>query len=376
MVVITSNTSWYLFNFRRNTILALIKNGYRVVAVAPRDEYSTRLAELGCTFVHIPIDQGGTNPINDLKTCFAFTQIYKKHKPDIILNFTPKNNIYSTLASSLFTISSTPCINNIAGLGFLFINQTISSKIAEWLYKLSQSRAKKIFFQNEDDRSLFIDRGLAPKALTDRLPGSGVDLSRFNSIAAEDDGVVRFILIARMLYDKGIQEYVDAAKIIKKKYPDSEFQLLGDVDTNNPSAVSKSKMDEWIKEGFINYLGTSDCVEDIITKVDCVVLPSYREGVPKTLLEAGAMAKPIITTDSIGCRDVIVDGKNGFSCKAKDTIDLADKLEKMVLLSHQERLKMGRNNRHKIETEFDERIVIEKYLLAIEEILGIQDTCH
>jgi glycosyltransferase involved in cell wall biosynthesis len=369
-VVITSNTSWYLFNFRKNTILALLKEGYRVIAVAPKDEYSNKLSGLGIDFVHVPMDQGGTNPVKDIKTIGAFIRIYATYKPDIILNFTSKNNIYSTLASSLFSI---PCINNIAGLGFLFINESYSSKIARWLYKLSQSRAKKIFFQNEDDRKLFVERNLAPKNLTDRLPGSGVDLERFKVVPKSDDGTVRFLLIARMLYDKGIREYVSAAESIKKKHPNSEFLLLGYLDVDNPSAVSKEVMQQWVSEGAVGYIGVSECVEDEIAKVDCVVLPSYREGVPKTLLEAGAMAKAVVTTDTVGCKDVVDDGVNGFLCKVKDADDLADKIEKIILMSHQERISMGLKSREKVEREFDEKIVIEKYLFAIKEILSAEE---
>jgi len=362
-IAITSNTSWYLYNFRKNTILALLKEGYRVIAIAPEDDFSEKLRALGCAFVHVSMDQGGTNPFKDFRTIVSFISMYAKHRPDVILNFTPKNNIYSTLASSLFSI---PCINNIAGLGFLFINEGISSKIARWLYKLSQVRAKKIFFQNEDDRTLFIEHNLAPVCLTDRLPGSGVDLLRFNVLPKSNDGVVRFLLIARMLYEKGIREYVAAAKIIKNKYPNSEFLLLGFLDVNNPSAVTTEVMEGWVAEGSVNYIGVSDCVEAEIAKVDCVVLPSfYREGVPKTLLEAGAMGKPIITTNSVGCRDVVDDGVNGFLCKVRDENDLAEKLEKIVLMTHQERIAMGMKSREKIEREFDERIVIQKYMDAI-----------
>lgn len=362
-VAITSNTSWYLYNFRRNTISALIDNGYSVMAIAPADEYSNKLESLGCQFINIPIDQGGTNPLQDIKTFFCFLKIYVFHKPNVILNFTPKNNIYSTLAAWLRGV---PCINNIAGLGFLFINEKLSTKVARWLYKLTQSKAHIIFFQNEDDRQLFIQKKLAPENLADRVPGSGVDLNRFLVSPSEDDGVVKFILIARMLYDKGIKEYVDAARIIKQKYTNTDFRLLGFLDVNNPSAVSKEAMQQWVAEGVINYLGTSDNVENEIAQVDCVVLPSfYREGVPKSLLEAGAMGKPIVTTNNIGCREVVDDGINGFLCEPKNAEDLALKLETIILMQHKERLEMGLKSRQKIEREFDEKLVIKKYLEAI-----------
>lgn len=366
IVAITSNTSWYLYNFRRNTIRALLENGHTVLAIAPEDNYSERLSALGCRFVHVPIDQGGTNPVRDLLTLFYFFIIYRTEKPNIVLNFTPKNNIYSTLAASFNKI---PCINNIAGLGFLFIEESFSSKIARWLYKLTQPKAKKIFFQNNDDRQLFIKNNFVPIELTDRVPGSGVDLSRFVLKPANNDGVVRFILIGRMLYDKGVKEYVEAARIIKQKYSNTEFFLLGFLEVNNPSAVSKSVMDGWISDGIVRYLGVSDSVETEIAKVDCVVLPStYREGVPKSLLEAGAMGKPIITTDTIGCREVVDDGVNGFLCEPKNIDDLANKLEKIILMSHEDRLAMGMKSRLKIESEFDEQKVIAKYLEAISEV--------
>lgn len=368
IIAITANTSWYLYNFRKNTITSLITAGYDVVAVAPEDEYSDKLVSLGCSFIDIDIDKGGTNPIKDLKTLFSFYKIFKKEKPRIVLNFTPKNNIYSTIAASHFKAS---VINNIAGLGILFINESIPSKIARILYKYSQKKASKIFFQNEDDRSLFLNKKLAPEHLTDRLPGSGVDLKRFEPQETIDDGKVSFLLIARMLFDKGVGHYVDAARELKQKYGNKvEFKLLGFLDVDNPSAVSKEQMSEWVSEGVINYLGTSDYVEQEIAKADCMVLPSYyREGVPKSLLEAGAMAKPIITTDNVGCRETVDNGVNGFLCDPRSTESLTFQLEKMISMSHAQRLTMGKASRAKIELEFDENIVINKYLNAVKDCL-------
>lgn len=369
IVAITSNTSWYLYNFRRNTILALIGKGYQVFSIAPEDEYSAKLSELGCEFIDIDIDQGGTNPVKDIKTFIDFYRIYKTKNIDVVLNFTPKNNIYSTLAAYLNQAKS---INNIAGLGILFINESLTSKIARFLYRISQSKASKLFFQNEDDRRLFLDKIITTNVPTDRLPGSGVDLSRFTLQPSADDGVVRFLLIARMLYDKGIGHYVEAARALKAKYGDSvEFQLLGFVGVNNPSAVSDAEMQAWVAEGIVNYRGVSDSVEQEIAEVDCMVLPSfYREGVPKSLLEAGAMGKPIVTTDNVGCRETVDDGINGYLCELRSTESLAEKLELIIQMTHEQRLEMGRQSRLKIEREFDEKIVIQKYLDAIDEVLA------
>jgi glycosyltransferase involved in cell wall biosynthesis len=368
-ISITSNTSWYLYNFRKNTIISLIAQGYLVIAIAPQDEYSSKLSDLGCEFIHIDIDQGGTNPIRDIQTFFSFYSIYRQNKFDIVLNFTPKNNIYSTLAAHFNGVQS---INNIAGLGILFINESITSKIARFLYKISQSKASKLFFQNEDDRALFLEKKITTTVATDRLPGSGVDLSRFVVSPAPDDGTIRFLLIARMLYDKGIGQYVDAARELKVKYGDKvELRLLGFLDVNNPSAVSKLAMQSWVDEGIVNYLGTSDNVEQEIAKVDCMVLPSYyREGVPKSLLEAGAMGKPIVTTDNVGCRETVDNGVSGYLCEPRSSEDLIQKLELIINMSHSERLIMGQKSRIKIENEFDEGIVINKYLDAIQECLS------
>jgi len=368
-IAISANTSWYLYNFRKNTIIALIERGYKVFAIAPVDNYSCKLEELGCEFREVSIDQGGTNPIKDIATFFSFYKIYKQENINITLNFTPKNNIYSTLAAHYNGVKS---INNIAGLGILFINESIPSKIARFLYKISQSKASKLFFQNEDDRKIFLDKEIAKNISTDRLPGSGVDLSRFILSPAPDDNKVRFLLIARMLYDKGIQQYIDAARSLKVKYGKRiEFQLLGFLDVNNPSAVSSSEMQAWVEEGVVNYLGTSDNVEQDIAKVDCMVLPSfYREGVPKSLLEAGAMGKPIVTTNNVGCRETVDDGANGYLCALRSSDSLAEKLELIINMTHEKRLEMGIKSRQKIQSEFDEKIVIQKYLDGIKDCLS------
>ncbi|MDO6635774.1 glycosyltransferase family 4 protein [Pseudoalteromonas carrageenovora] len=363
-IAISANTSWYLYNFRKNTILAILAEGMKIYAIAPEDDYSKKLEELGCEFIDINIDSGGTNPVNDLVTFYGFYKIYKNYKIDIVLNFTPKNNIYSTLAAKLAGVKT---INNIAGLGTLFINESVPSKIARFLYKYSQSKADFIFFQNEDDRALFKSHQIAQNVKSDRLPGSGADLSRFIVSPAPDDGVTRFLLIARMLFDKGIGQYVEAARALKSKYGNSvEFRLLGFLDVDNPSAVSKAQMNAWVEEGVVNYLGTSDNVEAEIAQVDCMVLPSYyREGVPKSLLEAGAMGKPMITTNNVGCRETVDDGFNGFICEPRSVESLVSSLTKIVTMSHIELLQLGENSRKKIENEFDEKIVIKKYLMAL-----------
>ena len=366
-IVIVVNNSWYAWNMRANLGFAFQKQGYEVVFISPYDKYSENIKE-HFRYIDININSKGINPIEDLKTIYMYYKAYKELKPDIVLQYTIKPNIYGTIAASMLNI---PTINNIAGLGTLFIKQNFITSIAKWLYKFSQKRATKIFFQNQDDFKMFVEEKLVLQEKCDVLPGSGVDINKFVPIEKkEDDGVFRFLLISRMLWAKGIQEFIDAAKIIKEKYNNVEFQLLGHLDVESPTAISKEQMDIWVKNGFINYLGSSDDVRVEISQADCIVLPSfYREGTPRILLESASMAKPIITTDNVGCKDVVDDGVNGFLCKIKDSEDLALKMEKMLNLSFNERNTMGKAGREKIVKEFDEKIVIEKYLKAIESIL-------
>jgi glycosyltransferase involved in cell wall biosynthesis len=367
-IAITANTSWYLYNFRKNTILALLESGYQVIAISPVDEYTHRLAELGCKTVSVKIDSGGTSIIKDSITLLSSWYVLRKEKVDVILNFTPKNNIYFTLAAKVLNI---PAINNIAGLGSVFMSKGMVRVICQHLYRFSQRYAAKIFFQNEDDRELFLTEMLPDYLHTERLPGSGVDLVRFNVTPAPDDDVVRFTLIARMLYSKGVEHYVEAARKLKKRHGQRcEFRLLGFLDVSNPAAVKTERMAAWIEEGNIRYLGTSDNVEQEIAQVDCIVLPSfYREGVPKSLLEAGAMGKPLITTRNIGCQDTVDDGINGFLCEPQDTDCLTRAMERLINMTHVQRLEMGNESRKKMVREFDEKIVISRYLKAIEQVL-------
>jgi len=364
-LLISSNTAWYLYNFRLKLAQVLADQGHDVVFLSPEDGYEKKLKEAGFRHVPVKIDNKGKNPIRDLLTYFEYFSIFKKHKPDIILQYTIKPNIYGTLAAHRLKIK---CINNIAGLGNLFISKTFFTWIAKTLYKTSQKHAFHIFFQNEDDMQHFLREGIIKKENTnyERIPGSGVDLLRFQPVPKKDEAHVDFILIARLLWDKGVGEYIQAGRILKKKYPQARFKLLGFTDTKNPNAISKETVASWVKEDVIDYLGTSDHVEEILREIDCVVLPSYyREGVPRSLLEAGAMGKPIITTDSVGCRETVIDGETGFLCKPKNIDDLAEKMKKIITMTPEERSTIGQKGHEYIARNFDESKIIERYLSVI-----------
>ena len=368
-IIICINTAWNLVNFRSGLIRAMVANGHEVIAVAPVDEYAARLAALGCHYEPMPMDNQGINPGRDLILLWRFWWIMRSVRPDIFLGYTVKPNVYGSLAARLLGI---PVINNIAGLGTVFIREGWLVRVVRWLYRAALSRSARVFFQNDDDRQLFIGGGLVRTEVTDLLPGSGIDLNRFSPTLKPSinngDSKFRFLLISRMLRDKGVGEYVQAARFIRQRWPNAEFSLLGFLDVQNPTAISQAEMDAWVAQGFINYLGASEDVRDAIAGADCVVLPSYREGTPRTLLEAAAMARPIIATDAVGCREVVDDGVNGYLCKIRSAEDLAEKMEKMIMLPSELRYEMGLRGRAKMEAEFDEQIVIGKYLAAIEDI--------
>ncbi|KAA9324986.1 glycosyltransferase family 4 protein [Adhaeribacter soli] len=369
-IAIVINTSWNIFNFRMNLAKALMQAGHEVVAIAPQDAYSQRLVEAGMQFVPVQMENKGTNPVKDLLLIKQFYQIYKTVKPDVILQYTIKPNIYGTLAAKLAGI---PVINNVSGLGTVFIVKNLVSKVALGLYKFAFQFPAKVFFQNRDDQELFLEHSLVKREITEVLPGSGVDTVRFipaESFARNPD--FRFLMIARVLYEKGIVEYVEAAKELKKKYPQIRVQLLGAFDEAGNIGVKRSVFEDWIKGGELEYLGTSDDVAAVIAKADCVVLPSYREGTPKTLLEAAAMGKPIVTTNVPGCKETVVDAQNGYLCEVRSGADLARKMEQVLQLSDAELQAMGHASRQLALDKFDEKHVINRYLQTINDITTLK----
>jgi glycosyltransferase involved in cell wall biosynthesis len=319
------------------------------------------------------MDAQGTSPAGDLLLLLRFIRLLKHERPAVYLGYTVKPNIYGSLAAELLRI---PVINNIAGLGIVFVKHGLLTRFVKSLYRRSLSGSRKVFFQNRDDLAHFIEAGLVRPQSTDLLPGSGVDLHKFRvaplpQIGPDSRDDFRFLLIARMLWDKGIGEFVEAARQVKQQFPKVRFCMLGFLDVKNPAAISQEQMRQWVNEGAIEYLGSTDDVRQEIEKAHCVVLPSYyREGTPRSLLESAGMGRPIITTDAVGCREAVDDGVNGYLCKPRDATDLADKMITMLGLSDKELDEMGRQGRMKMEREFDEDLVIGKYLEAIDEILA------
>lgn len=359
------NTCHYVWLFRRNILKALMKEGHEVVILAPHDSYSERLLDMGVKHVDVPMKMN-KNPISDYFLYRRFLKALRSVRPDLYLGFTIKPNVYGSMAAHKMGI---PTVNNIAGLGTVFVADNMVAKIAKALYRIALGRAGMVFFQNPDDRRLFTTGGIVQHDRHDLLPGSGVDLEKFAfsplPVPPEREAL-HFLLIGRMLWDKGVGEFVQAAQEICKSRSDIKFFLLGGIDNDNPSAISQAQIDDWVAKGHVTYLGYSDDVPGEIKKADCIVLPSaYPEGTPRTLLEASAVGRPIITTDTPGCRNTVDDGVNGHLCVLRDAPDLQDKLERIIALTPQERHDMGRAGRAKMEREFDEAVVIGKYLEVV-----------
>lgn len=344
-------------------IKSLMAEGHEVHTVAPIDDYTHKLEEAGCIHHNVRMDSRGANPIKDFGLIIEFWSIYRKIKPDVVLHYTIKPNIYGTLAASILRI---PAINNVCGLGTVFLKKGMVSQVAMALYRWAFRYPKKVFFQNPDDQKLFLDRKLVPATITDLIPGSGVDLQRFAPVSSGKNENFTFLLISRLITDKGVLEFIDAVKELRGKGVNAKFQILGPKDPKHKRGIQLETIDEWIHSGIVEYLGTTDDVRQYINKADCVVLASYREGTPRTLLEAASSGKPIIATDVPGCNNVVVNNYNGLLCKMKDSKDLAEKMETMAHLEESVLKEMGANGRRKMELEYSEDIVINKYISAIQ----------
>lgn len=362
-IVVSANSCWNIVNFRGGLLRALRENGFAVVVAAPRDAHTSKLVELGASFVEVPMDSAGVSATRDLAVLWRYFRALRRLKPVAYLGFTAKPNIYGSLAARAV---GAKVINNISGLGTVFIKHSVLTTLVARLYRASLRTSSTVFFQNRDDRDLFVGRRLVRREQTELLPGSGVDLDYFRPAQeGRRPGTFRFLLVGRLLWDKGVGEYVDAARRVRESRPGVIFQMLGPVGAINRTAVPERDLERWVADGIIDYLGESNDVRGAIGQADSIVLPSYREGLPRSLLEGSAMAKPLIATNVPGCRDVVVDGETGYLCEVRSAQSLAQAMLKLLDLPVAERMRMGAAGRRKVEREYSETIVISKYLAAI-----------
>lgn len=364
-IAIVLNTSWNIYNFRLGLIRSLLNHGHEVTAVAPFDDYSSKLVDLGCKYQKVTMDSRGANPIKDMGLTIELFKIYRRIKPDVILHFTIKPNIYGTFAARFLKI---PVINNVCGLGTVFLNGGIVSVIAKIMYRLAFRYPFKVLFQNDQDLNLFIREKLIKTDIAELIPGSGINLDKFKPVELPRNRIFTFLLISRLIHDKGIVEYIESVKELKRRGVTARFQVLGAIDEEHRRGIPRKIIEGWIEEGLIEYLGRVPDVRNYIRNSDCIVLPSYREGTPRTLLEAASMARPVVTTNVAGCNNVVKDRYNGFLCNLKDVQDLADKMEMMYRLPVGRRRSFGQNGRKLVEAAYDEGVVINKYLRLVNKV--------
>jgi glycosyltransferase involved in cell wall biosynthesis len=367
--VLVCNTAWAIYTYRQGLLCALTTSGARVTVIAPRDRTFEPLAALGCRCIDLPVASKGTNPVDDLRTLLALLKHYRALKPDIVFHYTIKPNIYGSIAAKLAGVQS---VAVTTGLGYVFIQQSRAAQVAKKLYRFAFRFPREVWFLNRDDQAAFVEQNLLVHPERARLlHGEGVDLEQFAFTPLPERLDFRFVLIGRLLWDKGVGEYVQAARRLRERYPRARFQLLGPVGVDNPSAITREEVAAWEQEGVIEYLGEAHDVRPLIADADCIVLPSYREGMPRTLMEASAMGRPIVTTDVPGCREVVADGVNGLLCEVRNADSLATQLARMLDMSHAERRAMAERGRQKVAQEFDERVVVETYKDLVQKMTGV-----
>lgn len=362
---IAINRTWNIYNFRQGIIKALIAEGHEVVAIAPTDQYVARVRALGCEYADLPMTDTGSNPIKELITIFRFRKILKDYRIDVLLTYTIKCNLYGTIAAKRVGI---PVICNISGLGTAFLSRQLSSKIAILLSRLFLRTSDHLFFQNKDDQREFVKATGLSGTRQSLINGSGIDLEKFKQQDFVFKNEYQFLVLARLIREKGIVEYANAASIVKEKYPDSRFLLVGSLDVTHSQSISKQELDVWIDKGWLDYLPHTDHIVETINRTEVVVLPSYREGTPRSLLEGAACGKPLITSNVPGCKEVVSHEVNGFLCTVKSADSLAEQCIRYLKLDSIEKQKMGQESRRIAEQFFDESIVIKSYLDKIKEL--------
>lgn len=365
-ILITVNAAWNIWNFRKPIVEALIADGHLVTIAAPADDSVPDLQALGCDFIPLQMDAKGLNPLDGASLISQFRRIMRAAESDLVLSYTIKNNLFGAIAAKSLRI---PFIPNVTGLGTAFLSGKVLQTVAEQLYRAAFGSLPVVFFQNEDDLALFVKRSLVRTEQAKLLPGSGIDLDRFSAtpfpVGAE---FKTFLMISRLLRDKGVIEYVDASRVVRQKYPTAHFQLLGAIGSENRTSIGVTEVETWVAEGVVDYLGTTSDVRPFIEGASCIVLPSYREGAPRTLIEAAAMARPVITTDVPGCRSVLDPMISGYLCEPRSAPSLAKSIEQFLSLSDSAQAEMGLAGRRKMASEFDQAIVVKAYRSAIASI--------
>lgn len=363
-ILIASVTDSGIYRNRRELIQRLISEGHSVVIAAPRSECSKKLEELGCSFTEVKLKAHGMHIIEELKLIKSFWKILLKEKPDVVLTYTIKPNIYAGILCRLMRI---PYIMNITGLGEALIHRGKTQKILIHLYKIATKRVSCIFFQNEYNRQFFIDNKMATGKEFRMLPGSGVNLENFIPIEYPDESSgIRFLFVSRIVKDKGIDELIEAIRKIKERHKNTEFHLVGGCDEEYKPAI-----EELVKQSLVFYHGKVEDMKSYYGMSHCLLHPSYHEGMANVILESSACGRPSIASNINGCKEAIENNVSGFVFQLKSVDDLIEKIGKFLILSNNEKKRMGLKARAKMEKEFDRNIVINAYMEALYNIKTI-----
>lgn len=362
-VLMTVNSAWNIWNFRRPLAEALVRDGHRITVLAPADDSVPALKQIGCSFTPLEMSATGLNPLRDYFMTRRLKRVFESLRPDVILSFTIKNNIMGALAARS---AGVPIIPTVTGLGTAFLTGGFLRRLTETLYRRSFVHLPVVVFQNEDDRDLFLSRRLVRPFQTRILPGSGIDLERFRIADYPPEAESpTFLMISRLLRDKGVYDFVEAARLVKAQEPGACFQLLGPIDPRSRGSIDAREVARWEQEGVVEYLGSSCDVRPFISASHCIVLPSYREGAPRVLIEGAAMGRPLIATDVPGCRQVVDHKITGFLVKARESDVLASACLKFLDLPHAAKRNMGLEGRRKVQRDFDASVVVSGYREAI-----------
>lgn len=359
-ILLTGPHCFKIANFREGLVRALLSCGHEVIVLAPSDPTRDKLINMGCRVVDLPMQRNGTSPVAEAALLYRMYRTLRRERPGIVFGYTIKNNIYAGLACRWLGV---PFVPNVTGLGPAFNKAGLLNRTVRLLYRLAFARARMVFFQNAEDQATFLRERLIPRDRSQLLPGSGVDLTHFAArpLPNGESGFV-FLLVARLLWDKGVGLFVDAARKIRASNPSIRFQIMGPIDDASLSAISDKQIQAWADEGSVEYLGQATDVRPGLEAAHCLVLPTwYREGTPRVLLEAAAMGRPAITTATPGCRDAVVDGETGFLCEPRSLDSLIAALDRYASLPPQARQTMGDRARARAEAEFDEQRVINAY---------------
>ncbi|MDG1716704.1 MAG: glycosyltransferase family 4 protein [Saprospiraceae bacterium] len=364
-IAVFANSDWNLYNYRQALIKSLLQDGYQVVAMAPGSTYKKNIEDLGCSFVEVNnISRKSTNPLKDLRLIWELSQIYKSEKIDLVLCFTIKPNIYGAFGT-LF--SSTKVISTITGLGYSFLKGGPISFISNVLYKLAFKISDGVVFQNSDDLELFTNLGIVDINKTKLIRGSGIDVDYFQRSSKNVSNNFELLFVGRLLLDKGVLELLEAFSKVLQSDSEIVLTLVGGIDHGNPASIDEEIIAKYESEN-IRFVGHQANVKNYIEVSDAVILPSYREGLPRVLLEAMSMSKPIIATNVAGCREVVNHDSNGYLVESKNICSLEDAILKMINLDNVERLRMGEIGRELVELYFSDKVVTNGFLELMEEV--------